>query len=409
MGWGAQRDGCALASPGERQWQIFLERHFAFERVIPGAIDDPETAHADHAAYFELVQDAPDRERPACDKLKRPLSRDKQRRLLRAQPRSVPIATPGNGPGALPDFAVKNGCVRGSNTKGPVMSVMSATQVIARNALGSLLLVALPGASVAALGRAGDAGVVDTALALRGVPFRTGGTTPQQGFDCSGFVRYVFQRSSGFELPRTARGMAGVGEPVSRSDLSAGDLVFFNTQGHRYSHVGIYVSEGRFVHSPSPGKAVSVVDMNEKYWAQRFTGARRVLDEMLSAQAPRNARPHRDSPRSQPPPQTIARDQERIARNGAQRNDGATRHAEVNQRSQMRTQRRGTPVPSHISNEADRDYASAQPLVIYIAPSRRGGYVYHVAAKEVRYANQRWSAQERHDEDEDHDDDEADD
>ena len=66
-------------------------------------------------------------------------------------------------------------------------------------------------------------------------------------------------------------------------------------------------------------------------------------------------------------------------------------------------------MPSHISNEADRDYASAQPLVIYIAPSRRGGYVYHVAAKEVRYANQRWSAQERHDEDEDHDDDEADD
>ncbi len=291
------------------------------------------------------------------------------------------------------------------------MSVMSATQVIARNAFGALLLLALPGAGIAAPGQAADAGVVDTALTLRGVPFRTGGTTPRQGFDCSGFVRYVFQRSTGFELPRMARDMAGVGQHVSRSDLSPGDLVFFNTQGHRYSHVGIYVDQGRFVHSPSPGKVVSVVDMNESYWAHRYTGARRVLDEVLSAQAPRDATPQRDPVQLALPPRTSARDRESLASHRVQRGDGESRQVQVNPPRQERAPRRGHAVPPLIGNEADRAHASTEPLVIYMVPSRRGGYAYYMAATEVRQANRHRSYDKRHDEDDDehHDDDDADD
>jgi cell wall-associated NlpC family hydrolase len=122
------------------------------------------------------------------------------------------------------------------------------------------------------------------ALNYLGIRYRNGGESPSEGFDCSGLVNYVADQSLGLKLPRTAAEMARVGTPVSRKDLQVGDLVFFNTMGRRYSHVGIYVGEDRFVHSPSRGGVVRVESLDMAYWSKRYNGARR-LDTTLMASA----------------------------------------------------------------------------------------------------------------------------
>jgi cell wall-associated NlpC family hydrolase len=123
-------------------------------------------------------------------------------------------------------------------------------------------------------GKAGD--VVVGALNMIGVRYRWGGNTPDSGLDCSGFVRYVFQDTLGLALPRRAEEMSRVGEKVRVSDLKPGDLVFFNTMRRTFSHVGIYIGDNKFVHSPSTGSTIRVDDMDDGYWEKRFTGARRV-------------------------------------------------------------------------------------------------------------------------------------
>jgi cell wall-associated NlpC family hydrolase len=115
------------------------------------------------------------------------------------------------------------------------------------------------------------------AMALVGTPYRYGGNTPDAGFDCSGLVRYVVNRSASVSLPRTTAEMGTRGNPLQRSEIAAGDLVFFNTTGHPHSHVGIYVGQNRFVHAPSSGGTVRLEDMTKSYWARRYTGARRVV------------------------------------------------------------------------------------------------------------------------------------
>ncbi|WP_413783811.1 C40 family peptidase [Robbsia andropogonis] len=122
--------------------------------------------------------------------------------------------------------------------------------------------------------KAGD--VVDGALNLIGVHYRWGGDSPDSGLDCSGFVRYVFQDAMGFTLPRRAEEMSRVGEKVAVSDLKPGDLVFFNTMRRTISHVGIYIGNNQFVHSPSTGSSIRVDNMEDKYWFTRYRGARRV-------------------------------------------------------------------------------------------------------------------------------------
>lgn len=117
--------------------------------------------------------------------------------------------------------------------------------------------------------------VLSTAKSLIGTPYRFGGTTPS-GFDCSGFMQYVFQRAIGVNLPRSSRDMANVGEKVARNELQAGDMVFFAHNGSRISHVGMYVGNERFIHSPSAGKSVEITSMNDKYWQSRFITARRM-------------------------------------------------------------------------------------------------------------------------------------
>ncbi len=121
------------------------------------------------------------------------------------------------------------------------------------------------------------AAVVITALNFLGQPYRHGGSSLEQGFDCSGFTRHVYDLSLGVLLPRSADDQASAASLVSvdRADLRPGDLVFFDTLQRMYSHVGIYVGEGRFIHAPRTGSQVRVEDMRFAYWAQRFTGARR--------------------------------------------------------------------------------------------------------------------------------------
>jgi len=125
------------------------------------------------------------------------------------------------------------------------------------------------------------------ALDLVGIRYRRGGTSTETGFDCSGFTRHVFETSLGLVLPRrvdeqaTASGLVA----VKREDLRPGDLVFFNTLKRTFSHVGIYIGDNRFVHSPRPGKNVRTEDMGFAYWAKRFTGARRA-DTTVAVQSP---------------------------------------------------------------------------------------------------------------------------
>ena len=117
--------------------------------------------------------------------------------------------------------------------------------------------------------------LADFSLSLREVRYRRGGRDPRTGFDCSGFVRYVYQHTIGALLPGNSAGQFQIGAVVARGDMKVGDLVFFRTHGKRISHVGIYLGDNRFIHSPSSGKRVSVSSLDEAYWARRFAGAKR--------------------------------------------------------------------------------------------------------------------------------------
>ena len=114
------------------------------------------------------------------------------------------------------------------------------------------------------------------AMGLLGVPYRRGGASEETGFDCSGFVRHLYEKSFGRLLPRRADEQAKVTEAIDRSELKPGDLVFFNTMKKAFSHVGIYVGDGKFIHAPRAGKSIRVDDMRSAYWEKRFNGARRV-------------------------------------------------------------------------------------------------------------------------------------
>jgi len=129
------------------------------------------------------------------------------------------------------------------------------------------------------------ADIVVQALSLLGTPYRFGGSSPEVGFDCSGLVHHVFAAALNRQLPRRAEEISGVGHPVSRAELQPGDLVFFNTLRRAFSHVAIYIGEGRFVHAPARNGRVRIEGLDDRYWATRFNGARRVM-EPLPADAP---------------------------------------------------------------------------------------------------------------------------
>jgi cell wall-associated NlpC family hydrolase len=129
--------------------------------------------------------------------------------------------------------------------------------------------------------------LVLSAMNFLGVPYRRGGTSEETGFDCSGFTRHVFENSVGLILPRRASEQAHSPQLVpvqQQAELKPGDLVFFNTLRQTFSHVGIYIGDNKFIHSPRAGGSVRVEDMRQAYWQQRYNGARRA--PTVSAQAP---------------------------------------------------------------------------------------------------------------------------
>jgi cell wall-associated NlpC family hydrolase len=124
--------------------------------------------------------------------------------------------------------------------------------------------------------RASD--LTERAMDMVGIKYKRGGNTPENGLDCSGFVRYVFMNTLGTELPRTSKEISQVGEQVEPHELQPGDLVFYNTLRRGFSHVGIYLGDNKFIHSPAAGGKVRIESMEIAYWKKRFNGARRIME-----------------------------------------------------------------------------------------------------------------------------------
>lgn len=139
--------------------------------------------------------------------------------------------------------------------------------------------------SYVAVGHADDTREVALmALSLLDRKYRFGGRNPDSGLDCSGMVSWIFEQAAGLRLPHNAAEIARITRPIPRDALQPGDLVFFNTQDRPNSHVGIYIGDGRFVHAPSArGKVVKVEEMDNRYFAARFDGARTLQPACASA------------------------------------------------------------------------------------------------------------------------------
>ena len=125
--------------------------------------------------------------------------------------------------------------------------------------------------------------IIQTARSLIGTPYSWGGTDPSTGFDCSGYVRYVFAQN-GYALPRSTVEQTMVGQPISRRGLAPGDIVIFRLPGggQRGLHTGIYLGEGTFIHSPRRGESVKVENINSDHWVRWYVGARRILPDFMA-------------------------------------------------------------------------------------------------------------------------------
>jgi len=118
------------------------------------------------------------------------------------------------------------------------------------------------------------------ALLALGLDYRFGGDSPVTGFDCSGLVAHVYLEAWNIRLPRNTSAQSKAGMPVSLAELQAGDLVFYDTLKRPYSHVGIYLGDGKFVHAPKSGAQVRVESLKSSYWTQRYNGARRIEPQL---------------------------------------------------------------------------------------------------------------------------------
>jgi cell wall-associated NlpC family hydrolase len=141
------------------------------------------------------------------------------------------------------------------------------------------------------------ADLVGNALGFLGVPYKRGGISAATGFDCSGFVKAMYEQTIGLILPRKASQQAAATEKIDKSELQPGDLVFFNTMRRAFSHVGIYIGEGKFIHAPKPGAEVRVDNLGQSYWSRHFDGARRVLGAISPIGLPESL----SSPETTPP------------------------------------------------------------------------------------------------------------
>jgi NlpC/P60 family len=174
-------------------------------------------------------------------------------------------------------------CVAGLLLGGPVVAAPEATPEAQADPVMRLLEergLLEPGRDAPLIRQVRDTAsdLVITAMNFIGVRYRSGGNSADTGFDCSGFTRHIFERSLGLLLPRRADEQAAAPGllRIDQNDLRPGDLVFFNTLRRTFSHVGIYVGDGKFIHSPRTGSSVRVEDMRMDYWQKRFNGARRV-------------------------------------------------------------------------------------------------------------------------------------
>jgi cell wall-associated NlpC family hydrolase len=179
---------------------------------------------------------------------------------------------------ALPAAAHGSPATTGSTPGDSVARFLQDRGLISQDGAGSKLLNQV---------RDQASDLVMSAMNFLGVPYRRGGNSVANGFDCSGFTRHIFELSVGLVLPHRADEQARLSSlvSISREELKPGDLVFFNTMRRTFSHVGIYVGEGKFIHAPRAGSAVRVEDMREAYWAKRFTGARRADLSAAGAEA----------------------------------------------------------------------------------------------------------------------------
>ncbi|WP_455008544.1 C40 family peptidase [Neisseria sicca] len=117
-------------------------------------------------------------------------------------------------------------------------------------------------------------------MGLVGTPYRWGGSSTATGFDCSGMIQFVYKNALGVSLPRTARDMAAASRKIPDNQLKAGDLVFFNTGGSsQYSHVGLYIGNGEFIHAPSSGKTIKTEKLSSPYYAKHYLGAHTFFTE----------------------------------------------------------------------------------------------------------------------------------
>ena len=182
-------------------------------------------------------------------------------------------ATAGNGTSASPGTSApaSTAPIR-STTKDDTTNDAVARFLADKGLLGSVALQVRDKAADMA------SDLVISAMDFLGVRYKSGGESRDGGFDCSGFTRHVFERSIGMILPRRAAEQANMPGlmQVSENELKPGDLVFFNTLRHTFSHVGIYVGDNKFIHSPRSGGHVRIEDMGQSYWQKRFDGARRV-------------------------------------------------------------------------------------------------------------------------------------
>ncbi|MEQ1555451.1 MAG: C40 family peptidase [Gallionella sp.] len=120
--------------------------------------------------------------------------------------------------------------------------------------------------------------LTDYAQSLIGTPYKYGGSSPDTGFDCSGFVVHVYRETRGLNLPRSSQSLATQGQDLNRDELTAGDLVFFNTRRKKFSHVGIYLGDNTFIHAPSRGGSVRIDELSNPYWRKAYNGARHIND-----------------------------------------------------------------------------------------------------------------------------------
>jgi len=176
--------------------------------------------------------------------------------------------------GACAMTAALSGCAGTGDNAGSGLNSSSVDWRNSADPIGSFLARSKNGAGLLA-------GDITHPLALQaltqlGIRYRWGGKSPETGFDCSGLVLYSAQQSLGLKLPPRSYDIALFGSEVSRTDLQVGDLVFFNTLGRRNSHVGVYLGNDQFVHSPSAGGVVKIEDMKLAYWTKRYNGARRL-------------------------------------------------------------------------------------------------------------------------------------